>query len=116
MENRSLQSQSIPNFSTLCYCESTLTKYENPGNGTICRDCIQSIPSDDQYLYLCLNENCMYKALSSATYLVCSECYRSLNVQSSKNHLMLAKFSHSLDRISLVVPYFFFPSLCHPSI
>ena len=92
-------------FNKSCYCKSQLTKYNNPG-GFECRNCAVPISNEDEYLYPCFNAQCLYRQISTQSYIICSECYHSSDneydskIDSTATDFIYKKFSHSLNIIS----------------
>ena len=104
-------------MNTLCYCQSQLTQYQNPRDNRICINCVNPISDDDQYLYPCFNQQCIYQSISTQPYIICSECYTNTDVDektesssssSSSNGFIFNKFVSSLNKISLVLIVFCF--------
>ena len=95
-------------INNLCYCQSPLIKYNNPCDGRTCVNCCQEIPDDDQHVYAHLTKPCLYQTVSNQQYVTCTDCYQCadddgvISSYSNSTFFLITKFTHSLNKISLV--------------
>ena len=93
-------------MSNLCYCKTPLVRIEEiPGWTDRCYNCCLIKPDNDQYLYVCQNEQCLYKRMSGDEFWVCQSCYDDGNPSKDPPDgitFALNKLSHSISTISYV--------------
>ena len=68
-------------YSKCCYCQDALHEAndEDPKRGWRCRSCCRWI--HENVNYWCRNPQCIYKETSGTLYMICSDCFNTVNVE-----------------------------------
>ena len=91
------------NITSICYCTANLERNKNPHKNLICGHCYVTISNDDESIYECPEENCIYKQ-TSRRYIVCMDCFSqnsyNENMVQDRNSIIQHKFLSSTAVIS----------------